>query len=190
MVEVQRLTGMRPGEVCLLRPCDIQMSGRVWLFAPRRHKTAHRGKVRTVAIGPRAQKVLREFLTEDAEAYVFSPARAVAELHAERTKARETPRYRSHMARNKAKRTRRPRRAPGERYTSMSYAHAVARACEKAGVEQWRPNQLRHTFATRVRKSEGLEAAQVALGHARANVTEIYAERDRSRAVAVAAKLG
>ena len=33
----------------------------------------------------------------------------------------------------------------------------------------WHPNQLRHTHGTRVRKEYGLEAAQVVLGHARAD---------------------
>lgn len=56
--------------------------------------------------------------------------------------------------------------------------------------QRWHPNQLRHTFATRVRKQHGLEAAQVLLGHSRADVTQIYAERNESLAVAVAAKIG
>src|SRR5438552_3366231 len=33
---------------------------------------------------------------------------------------------------------------------------------------RWHPYQIRHSFATRVRKQHGLEAAQVLLGHARA----------------------
>lgn len=52
------------------------------------------------------------------------------------------------------------------------------------------PNQLRHTFATRVRKQDGLEAARVLLGHSRADVTQIYAERNEELAVAVASKIG
>lgn len=30
MVRVQRLTGCRPAEVCMIRPCDIDRSGEVW----------------------------------------------------------------------------------------------------------------------------------------------------------------
>jgi len=48
-------------------------------------------------------------------------------------------------------------------------------------AHRWHPNQLRHTFATRVRKQHGLEAAQVLLGHARADVTQVYAERNSPR---------
>ena len=62
-------------------------------------------------------------------------------------------------------------------YTSQSYGRAVKRACERAGCGHWHPHQLRHAFATRVRASHGLDAAQAVLGHATARVTEIYAER-------------
>jgi integrase len=59
MVRLQRLTGMRPGEVCALRPCDLDTTGPVWLYRPGQHKTKHRGKARVVALGPKAQEVLR-----------------------------------------------------------------------------------------------------------------------------------
>lgn len=55
---------------------------------------------------------------------------------------------------------------------------------------RWHPNQLRHTFATKVRKRHGLEAAQVLLGHAHADVTQVYAEADEQLAAAVAEKIG
>ena len=34
MVRFQRLTGCRPGEVCQLRPCDVDRSGEVWQYRP------------------------------------------------------------------------------------------------------------------------------------------------------------
>jgi integrase len=57
MIRLQRLAGMRPGEVCLMRPCDLDTGGGVWLYRPRRHKTEHRGKDRVIALGPKAQEV-------------------------------------------------------------------------------------------------------------------------------------
>ena len=66
----------------------------------------------------------------------------------------------------------------------------------KAEVEGWRkahhwhPNQLRHSFATRMRKEYGLEAAQVTLGHTKADVTQVYAERDEELAARVAERVG
>jgi site-specific recombinase XerC len=54
----------------------------------------------------------------------------------------------------------------------------------------WHPNQLRHSFATEARRRFGLEAAQVSLGHAAADVTQVYAERDLTLAARVAAEIG
>ena len=42
MVQVQRLTGMLPGEVCRLRPSELKGDGEVWEYRPARHKTAGR----------------------------------------------------------------------------------------------------------------------------------------------------
>jgi hypothetical protein len=44
--------------------------------------------------------------------------------------------------------------------------------------------------ATVIRARYGLEAAQTVLGHARADVTQVYAERDESRARDVMAAMG
>jgi len=41
-----------------------------------------------------------------------------------------------------------------------------------------------------VRKAHGLEAVQVLLGHSRADVTQVYAERNEALAVTVASKIG
>ena len=44
--------------------------------------------------------------------------------------------------------------------------------------------------ATTIRQQFGLEAAQVTLGHASADVSQIYAERDLSLAAHVMQKIG
>jgi integrase len=49
---------------------------------------------------------------------------------------------------------------------------------------------LRHSAATEIRKRYGLEAAAVVLGHARADVTQIYAERDQDLAKRIIAEVG
>lgn len=224
LVEFQRLTGCRPGEACNLHRCDIDMSGPVWLYRPETHKTAWKGKSRVIAIGPKAQLLLKGFFTPEAGDHLFSPARATAERRAERAASRKTPRYPSHTARNAAKRKTNPGRTPKGKYGHRSYSRAVARACDEAfppvgelarrkgeSVKAWRsrltaeqrdavnawatehrwhPNQLRHTFATRVRKTHGLEAAQVLLGHTRADVTQVYAERNEALAAQVVARIG
>ena len=176
LVELQRLTGCRPGEACSIRRSEIDTGGAVWLYKPTHHKTSHRGKSRTVAIGPRGQKLLREFFTPDIEDYLFSPRRALAEVRGTPAKAKLKMRVK--------------KRAPKERYNRTSYTRAIARAVVAAQVEHWHPNQLRHTHATKVRKAFGLEHAGAALGHAKMSATEIYAERDAGLALEVAAKLG
>jgi integrase len=224
LVEFQRLTGCRPGEACALRWCDLDTSGAVWEYRPPHHKTAWRGKVRTVAVGPKAQELLRAFQPADPTAHLFSPALAVPELHADRGTKRKTPRFPSHMIRNATKRKGEPERTPAAFYSVSSYGQAIHRACDKAfpppaplsrredeteavwwarlteeqkqEVEAWRkahrwhPNRLRHQFATVVRKEHGLEAVQVLLGHARADVTQVYAERNEELASRVAEQVG
>ncbi|MFY7952710.1 MAG: tyrosine-type recombinase/integrase [Armatimonadaceae bacterium] len=186
MVRVQRLTGMRPQEVCRLRPRDLDRSGAVWVYSPAGHKTEHLAGVRRVPIGPRAQAVLAPFLAGDPHAFCFDPRQAVAELRAKQRAAR--------MGRGgggcRKPGVDRPRRAAREWYSTGSYRQAVRRGCAKAGVPVWEPNQLRHSFATEVRKAHGLEAAQVLLGHARADVTQVYAERNEELAARVAGQVG
>jgi integrase len=83
-----------------------------------------------------------------------------------------------------------PRRTAGRQYTKDSYNKAIRRACEAADVEIWSPNQLRHTRATEIRRDHGLEACQVILGHSRADVTQVYAERDHAKAREVMSLVG
>jgi integrase len=204
MVQVQLLSGMRPGEVCRLRPCDLDTAAAVWVYRPPQHKSLHRGKVRTVALGPKAQAVLAGCAPPEPADYYFCPRRAVAAFHAARSAARKTPRYSSHMARNSTKRVAVPQRPPAKTYTVTSYGQAIRRAVRKVNerrrrmadggeyerVRAWSPLQLRHTHGTAVRHRYGLEAAQVALGHERADVTQVYAEKNLALAVKVAAEMG
>ncbi len=75
-------------------------------------------------------------------------------------------------------------------YRVDSYRNAIKRACKKAGVPEWSPHQLRHNFGTVARRSGGIEAARVTLGHTTAGVSEIYAEADQEAARAVVARIG
>jgi integrase len=186
LVQVQRMTGMRPGEVMRMRGADLDTSGTVWFFRPIHHKTAWRQKTRTIPIGPRCQQILQSFLKPDPQAFLFSPQDGREDWFAAKRAARKSKVPPSQLCRRKAN----PRRKPRECYSRHSYAAAIARACVKAGVPRWHPNQLRHTRATEIRRQYGLEAAQVLLGHARANVTEVYAERNFELAERVAAEAG
>ncbi len=191
MVRFQRFTGCRPAEVCLLRPCDVDRSNDdVWVYVPESHKTEHHGRARAIFIGPKAQEVLLRYLARDSQAYCFRPCdseeKRRAELHANRV----TPLSCGNRPGTNRKRRRSLKKTPGDRYTTDSYRRAITRACEKHDIEKWSPNRLRHTAATEIRREFGLEAAQVVLGHAQANVTEVYAERDVSKGIEVARRIG
>ena len=56
---------------------------------------------------------------------------------------------------------------------------------------RWHPHQLRHNAATNLRREFGLEAAQLALGHSSALVTDaVYAERDRTKVMEIMKRVG
>lgn len=187
MVELQSLTGMRPGEAMAMRGADIDRSGAVWTYRPASPKTANHGHERVILLGPQAQAVLGPWLGVDPAAFLFSPATAVATRNAERRGGRKTP-----LSPSRAKRRskRQPRRPPRERYDKNAYGQAIRRACQKAGVPNWHPNQLRHNAATRVRQRYGIEAARQVLGHRSDAVTEVYAEADFKKVAEIMAVIG
>jgi hypothetical protein len=45
MIHLQRITGMRPCEVELMRACDIDSSQPVWVDEPHTHKNRWRGNL-------------------------------------------------------------------------------------------------------------------------------------------------
>ena len=214
MVLLQRLTGMRPGEVCIMRPMDIDQSGEVWLYRPSSHKTEHRGRNRVVPIGPQGQVILLRYLARDPEMFCFRPIDSEAKRRSEAHSQRKTPM--SCGNRPGSSKKRRPKRRAGGCYDVSTYGRAIHRACDKAfphpklgyamrssftddekqelrewqKQHHWSPNQLRHSAASQIRSEYGLEEAQVILGHSSADVTQVYAERDLAKGIEVAKKIG
>ena len=189
MVQLQRLTGARPGEICQLRPCDLDRSEAVWTFRPPAHKRSHAGESREIYIGPKGRKLLGPFLLRAGEAPCFSPREAESERLDARTAARRTPRAVGNVV--DLERRQELLESLGAAYTVDVYRRAIARACERAGVKRWAPHQLRHSAATALRSRFGIEAARIMLGHSDATLTaEVYAERDRSHALKIAQEVG
>jgi integrase len=195
IIELQRLTGARSGEVVIMRTCDLVTTGKIWEFRPASHKTAHHGKERIIFLGPQAQAVVKPWLRTDTQAYLFSPAEAERERRAEQRDHRKTKVQPSQQNR----RLKRPRKQPGERYTPGSLRQAITRAVRQANasrpegspeIPNWHPHQLRHAAGTRVRREFGLDASQAVLGHASVNMTEHYAELDAQKASEAMAKIG
>jgi len=204
MIELQRLTGMRPGEVCQMRGMDIDRGGKLWTYTPSSHKTEHHGKSRVIYLGPQAQAIVQDFLKPDLTAYLFSAIDGASEHREIRHANRKTPlKYGNRPGTN---RKRRPKLKPKDSYTTASYRRAITRACDMADeiarkeadlpedaprvIPRWFPHQLRHSCATRLRKEYGIEAARVVLGHSSAAVTEIYAEIDGMKAAEIMQKVG
>lgn len=226
VVELQLLTGARPGELLQLRPMDIARDEQpsVWVYRPEKHKNAYREKERVIFFGPKAQEILEPFLANRPKTtHLFSPAEADQERREALRAARKTPL----SCGNKPGSNRRlfPKCKPSECYTTPAYHRAIQYACDRAfpppehlGPEEnetkvdwtkrltaeqqaelkawrkshrWHPHQLRHNAATLLRREFGLEAAQLALGHASAQITDaVYAERDRAKVVEIMRRIG
>lgn len=171
MVRVQRLTGCRPQDVRMMTMQGLDITGPVWIYRPAKHKSRYTGRVRVIAIGPKGQAVLKPYLRREIDAPLFT------------------------VGGSKRK-----------GFTRDHYNQSIERACRRAfpapvmltdearsrwvAAHRWSPNRLRHTAATMVRSEFGLEAAQVFLGHAKADVTQVYAERDLGLLTKVAAAVG
>ena len=170
MIEVQLLTGMRPMEVVRLTPSHIT-PGRdgVHIFHARgtAAKLLHRRVRRMIPIGPKAWEILEARRPADPTAPYFRPSDARREREALGTL---TPG---------------PRVRP-DRYTSGMYGRAVARACKRAKLPRWAPNQLRHVAATDLAMSEGLEVARLVLGHSKPSMTANYVHAPDAKAIAAA----
>lgn len=188
MIQFQLLTGARPGEACIVREMDIDSTDGVWEYRPFRWKTQHREKSprRVLLLGPQAQELIRAWLTKDPTDFLWRPE-AGRQSYLENVR---NPK--------RAKHHRNERRRLRPFYSTIGYATAVTRACERAfpvdatwdeerqarwRVEHhWSPNQLRHNAATRIRALFGLEMARIILGHTSAVTTEIYAKADLDKA--------
>lgn len=172
MIDVQLATAARPGEVMAMRAVDIDTSGAVWIYTPTQHKNAHRGTRRDVYIGPRVQRILQPLMiNRPVDGYLFPPA--------------VDPRL---------------------CYSRSAYRQAILRGCDRAfpppeGLSEdeirdwrrehrWSPNQLRHNAASALRKEFGVEIARIICGHAKIDATQLYAERDQTKALEIALKIG
>jgi integrase len=160
MLELQLLTGMRPGEVCDMLAGDLERpEGQPWLYRPGSYKSRRSAAVRKaggrkVWLGPRGRDIVAPRLVGKADGDAVFPSQR------------------------------------GRCFTTQGYAVAVEKACHKAGVEVFTPRQVRHTTATVVEEALGLEYAQNVLGHRKPDTTLIYARAQDRRAKKAMERLG
>lgn len=169
MIRFQKLTGCRPGEVCSIKPVEIDRTQDVWRYRPGSHKMEHKGRDRVILIGPKAQAILLPYLLREETSLCFQkPAGGV--FH------RWNYNEKIHQACDKAFPA--PKGTTGDALKAWRKKH------------RWAPSRLRHSRATSIREQYGLEAAQAVLGHSNADVTQIYAERDIEKAAKIMGEVG
>ena len=192
LLRFQRYTGCRPGEAQSLLLGEIDMRPLphyegTWVYTVPQHKLSWRAKhlPRKIAIGPKAQEILKKCiprLNGDPKRAVFSP----------RFSKRNPTRWCKGGAikPQSAKRqwVKKPRQVK-EVYSNGAINTCIKRACEKAGIPPWSPNQLRHTRITEVREGDSLDAASAVGGHSKVDQTQHYARLHLGRAIN-AAKTG
>lgn len=205
MVDVQKLTGMRPGELCAMRRGEVSMTPAellhpiasrrplaalqidgelVWIYVPSQHKNTKRGRLRAIAIGPAAQKVLLPLLTNtETQGYVFKPAADLSPAECQALKV-------------------------GDCFTVRAYHNAIKRAAERANrrrreafdrklipelklVPSWSPNQLRHAALEGVADQRGAEDAAAMAGHSPSRrALDAYVQNEIMRSARAARMMG
>jgi integrase len=200
MVQLQRLTGMRPAEVCQIRPCDITRKDDMWLYSPYQHKTQHHGKTRTIVLGAKARELLKPFMDGEPELFCFNPRRSREIQLAKKSAARVVPL----SCGNKPKKRRKLNGGPC--YDVHSYRRAIHRACDLAfkpanklagddlkkwqSAHRWSPNQLRHALAEQVQGIGDIEAVAAVLGHSKIDTSKIYAKHNLKLAIDTMRQIG
>jgi integrase len=175
VVRLMRRTGARPGEALGMVASGIDRTDpECWVYRPDHHKTEHHGKGRSIYIGPDAQQIILPRLMKAGDDGKLFPMRRTTLCSLVYRACRKAFPHAELSA------------IPVSKLTAAE--RAELKAWDKA--HRWHPNMIRHTFGTEVRAKYGLEAAQVLLGHSRADVTQVYAERDVKKAQDVARKIG
>lgn len=169
MVKILYIIGCRPQELCSMKWEDIDRSGKVWVCHLKNHKTAWKGKTRTIAFGRKCQSILKKYECEEG-GYIFKPANIIKEEAEIRAANRKTPLWDSHKERNRRENTGAKMARARESVERCNFDKVVKRAVDKAIEagelkERWTPYLLRHEAITEVREKYGAETTQHFAGH-------------------------
>ena len=178
MVIVERLTALRPTELCSMRVGDIDTSGDLWVYRLTEHKTFKTVGVRLIPLGKPEQELLAPFLRgKKPSDAVFSPRQTVRERKMIDRCNRQTSMTPSQKERDKVN-SKKPTNV-GEFYKETTYRQGIfyaLKAAAKAGVEieKWFPYRLRHAAAEEAQNRYGYDGKRVLLGHTAKDVTSGY----------------
>ena len=194
-----------------MRGCDLTPGEPNWLFRPSWHKNTWRGKDRVIVVGPegpgdrqgvpqtrsqavplrsatRSRATTRTALDEEVKAH------SIGNRQEEEGQAGAGSRRSLLTGGPIGRPSSVPAIGPSPSRPVADRAKKMTDG-ERRELKEWRrkhrwsPLRLRHTAATIIRSRFGLEASQVVLGHAKADVTQIYAARDLAKAHAVMAEM-
>lgn len=153
IVRIQRLTGMRPGELLELRPEDVDCAHLPWCYRPPSGgKTLHLEKARRVFIGTKARELLTPFLR------AAKPGQLVFRVKARRGEGEVG-------------------------ISGTYYRQWIADACKRVGVPVFKPNQIRHTRATELDElGVPASEIAASLGNSAEVVERVYIDSPGTRA--------
>ena len=195
IIQLLRITGMRPKELCSLRIRDLDRSGDIWIYHPKNHKTEWKGKDRVIAFGERSQSVLKRHLTgRKPTEYIFSPKRVMTErwqIQAQNRKSKVSPYQQARAEWRKPKKY--ARFSPS--LETNTIANRLREACKRALSDKkisraWTLYELRHTAITEVRLKAGVESAQHFAGHSTIATQDYYDHSATIAVIELAKKMG
>lgn len=210
MIQIQILTAMRSGELCKMRPCNIDRSEEIWIYQPQavdptkqyNHKKDYLGYQKIITIGPKAKLLLAKYMFRDPTDYCFKPTESYRQCLQAKSDKRKTPLKYGNRPGTNCKGT----MPLNECFNSDGYMKIIKRACKTAfpmpkeltqeekkqweKQHHWHPHQLRHVAGTEVTRKFGIDAARAVLGHQKINTTEYYVQLDLAKAKEVAKMMG
>lgn len=186
LLKVHIETGMRVKELCSMRWSEITEvePGVLWCYSPAEHKNSHRGDTRTIYIKQHFIDLMRSVRKPLWDADAVWCQRGVGR-HAGYSGMISADCYgRAIEGAQKRYNEGRISIEAGARTDKKKFKYTSAK---RVPMAHWTPLQIRHTYATQVRRTHGLEGAQAVLGHSTIDATQIYAEKrdDLARSIAL-----
>jgi len=197
MVQLQWLCGFRPSELCQMwvGAIDKTSDPDCWIYDLSKHKTAQHISGRKIYLSEPARKLIEPYLKgKKPNDPVFTVDESVRERKAAKRAARKSKLTPSQLARDEY-RAANPQ-VFSETYNEKSYYKAIRRAIKVGNktlpsdkqISPWYPYLVRHSTATYVEETQGLDEAQATLGHTSANMTRRYSKAQQAIQKRVALK--
>lgn len=194
-VRILRGSGARPSELCKMQVKDlIFLDSGIILYAPSKHKTAHRKQPRYIAFSKTESEIISARIKgKSPDNYVFSPRDLMQEKYDSIRQNRKTKVQPSQVARDKKRESTRLENFK-EYFTSGSIGRALKnaienhnkRAPETEQIPRWTLYQVRHSAFTQNSAVFGVEFAAKIAGHTSPDMARVYDHSARQIAIQAA----